>query len=58
MKAKKRYIISNSIIMVIVLVLTLVGNSVALKWDGALSQYLGEIGGNISELPVVASHYA
>lgn len=48
MKAKKRYIISNSIIMVIVLVLTLVGNSVALKWDGALSQYLGEIGGNSS----------
>ena len=41
---KKTYIAIWSVVMALVLVVTIVGNVLALTWDGALSRLLGNIG--------------
>lgn len=41
---KKTYIAIWSIVMVLVLAVTIVGNAAALAWDGALSRLLGSVG--------------
>ena len=41
---KKTYLAVWSIVLVLCLALTIVGNAVALMWDGALSRLLGSIG--------------
>lgn len=45
---KRRYLVVNTILILFALIVTIVGNSIALKWDGALTAYFGEVGGGVS----------